>query len=186
MGFHDSRQRSSAMTATHTMNSTVANAPVLYLALDLGMREWKLAFTVGLGQKPRLKTIAARSTSSLVLEIKAAKRRFGLPEDAAVICCYEAGRDGFWLHRFLLAHGVQNIVVDSASIEVNRRKRRAKSDRLDAGKLVAMQMRWHNGEPKVWSVVHPPSAGDEDCRQLHRELMALKSERTSHSNAIKG
>ncbi len=69
---------------------------------------------------------------SLILEIRAAKKRFGLPEDAQVVCCYEAGRDGFWPHRFLLAHGVQNQVVDSSSIEVNRRQRRAKSDRLDA------------------------------------------------------
>ena len=109
------------MTATHTTDSTVTNAPVLYLALDLGTRDWKLAFTVGLGQKPRLKTITARSTTALMGQIKAAKKRFGLPEDAPVISCFEAGRDGFWLHRFFLAHGVQNQVVDSSSIEVNRR-----------------------------------------------------------------
>jgi len=121
-----------------------------------------------------------------VAEIVAAKVRFGLPDDAKVISCYEAGRDGFWIHRFLLAQDVANIVVDSASIEVNRRKRRAKSDRLDAVKLVTMLVRWCNGETKVWSVVRPPSAEDEDHRQLHRELIALKAERTAHSNAIKG
>jgi transposase len=120
------------MTATHSTNCTVSSAPVLYLALDLGASSWKLAFSVGLGQKPRIKTITARSTLSLVFEIKAAKKRFGLPEDAPVVCCYEAGRDGFWLHRFLLDQGVQNQVVDSSSIEVNRRRRRAKSDSLDA------------------------------------------------------
>ena len=159
---------------------------MLYLALDLGTGNWKLAFTVGLGQKPRLKTIAARSTLSLVLEIKAAKRRFGLPEDAPVPCCYEAGRDGFWLHRFLLAHGVQNQVVDSSSIEVNRRQRRAKSDRLDAVTLVEMINRLHNGEHKVWSVVHAPSVEQEAQRQLHREMIKLKAERTAQSNSIKG
>ena len=174
------------MTATHTTNSTVSHAPVLYLALDLGTRDWKLAFTVGLGQKPRLKTITARSTLSLVLEIKAAKRRFGLPEDAPVICCYEAGRDGFWLHRFLLDQGVQNQVVDSSSIEVNRRQRRAKSDRLDAVKLVQMLIRWHNGEHKVWSVVHAPTVAEEDARQLHREMIKLKAERTAQGNSING
>jgi transposase len=174
------------MTATHEQNSTLPTGPVLYFSLDLGWNTWKLAFTNGPGQKPRIRTIRARNLEALLAEIRSAKARFKLPEGAKAISCYEAGRDGFWLHRILLAHGIENIVVDSASIEVNRRKRRAKSDRLDAGKLVAMQMRWHNGEPKVWSVVHPPSAGDEDCRQLHRELMALKSERTSHSNAIKG
>jgi transposase len=159
---------------------------VLYLALDLGLRDWKLASTVGLGQQPRLKTISARSTTALVGQIKAAKKRFGLPDDAAVLCCYEAGRDGFWLHRFLLAHGVQNQVVDSSSIEVNRRQRRAKSDRLDAVKLVQMLIRWYNGERRVWSVVHVPSLEQEDARQLHREMIKLKTERTAQANSIKG
>jgi len=103
-----------------------------------------------------------------------------------VLCCYEAGRDGFWLHRFLLAHGVQNQVVDSSSIEVNRRQRRAKSDRLDAVKFVEMLIRWHNGEHKVRSVVHAPSVEQEDQRQLHREMIKLKAERTAQSNSIKG
>src|SRR3954468_15601690 len=84
------------MTATHNTNGTAFSAPVLHLALDLGASTWKLAFSVGLGQKPRIKTITARSTLSLVFEIKAAKKRFGLSEDAPVVCCYEAGRDGFW------------------------------------------------------------------------------------------
>jgi len=174
------------MTATHTQDSTVPTAPVLYLSHELGWRVWKLAFTVGAGQKPRLRNISARDLEALLTEVTAAKVRFGLPQDAKVISCYEARRDGFWLHRFLLAHDVEDIVVDSASIEVNRRKRRAKSDRLDAVKLVAMLVRWQYGENKVWSVVRPPSAEDEDHRQLHRELIALKAERTAHSNAIKG
>jgi len=156
------------------------------MALELSSSTWKLAFTVGLGQKPRLKTVTARSTIGLLFEIEAAKKRFGLPEDAPVLSCYEAGRDGFWLHRFLLAHGIQNVVVDSSSIEVNRRQRRAKSDGLDAVKLVEMLMRWHNGEHKVWKTVHVPSVAEEDQRQLHRELIKLKSERTAVSNSIKG
>ena len=174
------------MTATHSTNCTFSNAPVLYLALDLGWREWKLAFTTGLGQPPRLKTINARSTTALLGQIKAAKKRFGLPEDAPVVCCYEAGRDGFWLHRFLLVQGIQNLVVDSSSIEVNRRQRRAKSDRLDAVKLVQQLIRWHNGEKKVWSVVHVPTVEQEDQRQLHRELIKLKADQTAQGNSIKG
>jgi transposase len=174
------------MTATHKPDCTVASAPVLYMALELSSGTWKLAFTVGLGQKPRLKTVTARSTVGLLFEIKAAKKRFGLSEDTPVLSCYEAGRDGFWLHRFLLAHGVQNQVVDSASIEVNRRQRRAKSDGLDAVKLVEMLIRWHNGERKVWKLVRVPSVAEEDQRQLHRELIELKSERTAVSNSIKG
>src|SRR5262249_28013648 len=156
------------MTATHTQDSTVPTAPVLYLALELSWNTWKLAFTIGRGQKPRLRTIAARNHAALLDEIEAAKKRFGLPAHTPVISCYEAGRDGFWMDRFLRSHGIQNIVVDSASIEVSRRKRRAKSDRLDAEKLLDMLMRWHNGEKKVWAVVHVPTVEVEDGRQLHR------------------
>jgi transposase len=174
------------MTATHEWNSTAPSTSVLYLAFDLGWKTWKLAFTTGLGQKPRLRTIAARNIMSLLSEIKAAKKRFGLPPDTPVASCYEAGRDGFWLHRFLLAQRFENLVVDSASIEVNRRKRRAKSDRLDAVKLVEMLIRWCNGERKVWAIVHVPEVADEDHRHLHRELIVLKAERTAHVNAIKG
>jgi transposase len=174
------------MTATHVTDSTAAAAPVLYLAFELGWTSWKLAFTVGAGQKPRLRSITARDLNTLVIEIHKAKQRFGLPEATPVISCYEAGRDGFWLHRYLAHQGIENLVVDAASIEVNRRRRRAKSDRLDATKLVGMLIRWHLGEKKLWGVVHVPTVADEDRRQLHRELIALKAQRTEHTNRIKG
>jgi transposase len=119
-------------------------------------------------------------------EIRAAKKRFGLSEDAPVRSCYEAGRDGFWLHRYLVSKGIENLVVDSASIEVNRRARRAKTDRLDAGKLVSMLIRYHCGEKKVWSVVHVPSVEAEDQRHLHRQMSKFKADRTRHTNRIKG
>ena len=103
--------------------------------------------------------IIARDLNTLVIvEVKTrTSEAFGLPEDAQVVCCYEAGRDGFWLHRFLLDQGVQNQVVDSSSIEVNRRRRWAKSDNLDTVKLVEILIRWHNGERKVWSTVYVPT-----------------------------
>jgi transposase len=121
----------------------------------------------------------------LLREIAKAKRRFGLPEDAAVVSCYEAGRDGFWLHRWLTAQGIANAIVDSASIEVNRRQRRAKCDRLDAAKLLTMLLRFHAGEHKVWSVVQVPDVAEEQRRQLHRELLAVQDERTRHVSRIK-
>lgn len=170
---------------THMTNDTTISSK-LYLALELSHAEWKLGFTIGLGQAPRLRRLKARNREGLKREIQLAKERFGLPRAAAVFSCYEAGRDGFWLHRFLEANGVNNLVVDSASIEVNRRFRRAKTDRLDVGKLLNMLVRYHQGEPKVWSVVHVPSIEAEDQRQLHRELMALKREQTHHINRIKG
>src|SRR5206468_10408527 len=91
---------------------------------------------------------------------------------------FRSGRDGFWLHRYLTSSGIANVVVDSSSIEVNRRLRRAKSDALDARKLLGMLLRYHAGERAVWSVVRVPTAGEEDRRQPHRELRTLKQERT--------
>jgi transposase len=174
------------MSATHAVHCTQTAAPALYVAFELSWTNWKMAFTIGAGQPPRIRTVPARCASLVLNEIKKAKLRFGLPNSAPVVSCYEAGRDGFWIHRFLTHEKVQNIVVDSASIEVSRRKRRAKSDRLDAVKLVSMLIRWHNGEKKVWSVVHVPTVADEDRRQLHRELIELKAERTGLLNRIKG
>jgi transposase len=102
-----------------------------------------------------------------------------------VVSCYEAGRDGFWLHRALLKIGVENQIVDSSSIEVNRRKRQAKSDRLDAGKLVSMLFRWLFGDTRVWRVVRAPTSEEEDRRQLHRELLTTKRDRNRVTNRIK-
>ncbi len=174
------------MSATHVHDSTSETAPKLYLALELGGTSWNLAFTTAMAQKPRLKTIPARDLDSLKREIHRANGRFSLPEITTVVSCYEAGRDGFWLHRYLDKEGIANIVVDGASIEVNRRARRAKSDSLDVAKLLTMLIRYHGGEHKLWSVVRIPSPEDEDRRQLHRELISLKDERTEHSNRIKG
>jgi transposase len=172
------------MTTTRDVQSSTSG-PRLHLAFELSWSQWKLAFTIGHGQPARLRTIAARDLAGLLREIAKAKGRFGLPADAAVVSCYEAGRDGFWLHRWLTSQGIANVIVDSASIEVNRRRRRAKSDRLDATKLVSMLVRYHAGETKVWSVVRVPQPADEDRRHLHRELIAVQDERTEHVNRIK-
>jgi transposase len=128
----------------------------------------------------------AGEVERLQQESARAKQRLSLPEEARVVSCYEAGRDGFWLHRYLVAHGIQNHVIDSASIEVNRRQRRAKTDRLDVRKLLTMLLRHSAGEKKVWSVVRVPSVEEEDRRQLHRELTTAKQDRTRIMNRIKG
>jgi len=158
----------------------------LHLALDLGNTQWKLAFATGHAHAPRLRTMPARDLGQLAAEITAAKARFGLSADAPVVSCYEAGRDGFWVHRALTAMNVRSHVVDSASIQENRRARQAKSDRLDATALVRLLLRHTAGEHGVWSVVHVPSPEDEDRRHLHRELFTLTRERTRLVNRIKG
>jgi transposase len=160
--------------------------PVLYLAFELSKEKWKLAFSIGLGQNPRRRTIDAGDLSALVHEIGLAKKRFRLPATARVRSCYEAGRDGFWLDRYLLKTGVENLIVDSSSIEVSRRARRAKTDRLDARKLLNMLIRYHSGDRKVWRVVHVPSVEAEDMRHLHRQLSTRKVDRTRHISRIKG
>ncbi|HXL07932.1 MAG TPA: IS110 family transposase [Gemmatimonadales bacterium] len=161
-------------------------ALTLAVAFELGKSEWRLACTPGLDHLPLVRTIAARDLVALEAELARAKAHFGLPAHAAVRSCYEAGRDGFWLHRYLRARGVANDVVDSSSIEVNRRARRAKSDRLDACKLVTMLLRADAGEPRVWSVVRVPSVTDEDRRQPHRELLFVRRDRARLTNRVKG
>ena len=171
--------------ATHHANGNTTEA-ILFVAFELSEKTWKLGFTTGPGQKPRERSMPARDHERVLDEIAQAKRRLGLPETAPVVSCYEAGREGFWLHRFLLAQGSTNHVVDSSSIEVNRRRRRAKSDGLDVRKLLSMLMRYEQGERQVWQVVKVPSVEAEDQRHLHRDLETLKRERASTTTRIKG
>jgi transposase len=173
------------MNQTTRQREFKGSPEVLYLAFDLGRKEWKLAFTVGRGEKARLRTLAAGDLRGVEQEIERARHRWGVAPESRVVSCYEAGRDGFWLHRFLLSLGVSNVVVDSSSIEVNRRARRAKTDRLDAQKLLKLLVRHDLGEEdRVWSVVHVPSVEQEADRQLHRDWEELKQERTLHRNRI--
>jgi len=172
--------------ATRHNEYTGKTSQELYVAFELGVDEWKLGFITDLGAKPRVRVMPARDLKRLAREIATAKQWFGLPVTTLVRSCYEAGRDGFWLHRHLTSTGMDNRVVDSSSIEVNRRQRRAKSDGLDVRKLLAMLVRYHAGESKVWSVVRVPTVDEEDRRQLHRELRTLKKERARVTNRIQG
>ena len=155
----------------------------LYMAMELSDKKWKLAFSDG--SKERLKVIDSGEIADLWKEIANAKEKFCLDEDTQVISCYEAGRDGFWIHRYLLNKGIENNVIDPASVEVDRRKRRRKTDRLDAKKLLMSLMRYMWGDKQACSIVRVPSVKDEDERQLLRELESLKKERTRHSNRIR-
>ena len=175
-----------ASLRSYSKQTMFPSETVLYLALELSCESWKLGFSTGPGSSLRRREVAARDIPALVREIAAAKRKARLSADAPVKSCYEAGRDGFWLHRALAAQGVENVVIDSSSIEVNRRARRAKSDGLDVVKLLSLLLRHAAGEPRVFSVVQVPTPAQEDARQLHRELQTLKEEGTGHVNRIKG
>jgi transposase len=163
--------------ATHGTEGNAA-APVLYMALELSDKTWRLALSDG--AKRRQVSVPAADLAQLACAVAKAKERFGLPGSARVLSCYEAGRDGFWLHRHLASVGIENEVVDAASIEVSRRLRHVKTDRLDGDRLLAKLIRHHAGERGGWSVVRVPSVEEEDARHLHRELERLKRERLAH------
>jgi transposase len=169
-------------TALRGQDTTIVGR--LYVAFELGDRSWKLSLGDGV-RAPSRCTVAAGDTTAVLMAIAKARARCHLAADAPVRSCYEAGRDGFWLHRWLSAQGIVNLVVDPASIEVNRRARRAKTDRLDSDKLLSMLMRYYGGERRVWAIARIPTPEQEDERRVHRELGRLRQERTAHSNRIR-
>jgi transposase len=171
---------------TETTRSPECSALPLYLAFELGSTKWTLAFTTSAAQRPRIRSIVAGDLTELQREIDRARDRCGVPRSAPVRSCYEAGRDGFWLHRWLVAHGVANVVVDSSSIEVKRRARWAKTDRLDVGKLLSLLLRWTAGEPKVWSVVQVPTPEAEAARQVTREIETVRRDRMRLRSRLQG
>jgi transposase len=165
------------------MQPTTKQDETLYLALELSKKSWKLAFSAG-GQKVRTTTVAGGSVADVLRATTAAKAKFGLAAKCRVLSCYEAGRDGFWIDRALSEAGFTNLVVDAASIEVDRRQRRAKTDRLDATKLVHQLVR-HDERGDRMRAVRVPTPEEEDARRPHRELDRLKTERGAHQARIR-
>lgn len=164
--------------------STTAQADSLFMSIELSNKKWKLAFSNR--EKLRYVNVVAGDQKDLRSKIELSKKKLGLPADCPVWSCYEAGRDGFWIHRRLTQMGMQNLVVDPASIEVKRRKKHLKTDRLDAEKLVRMLMRYIlHKEKTVWRTAVVPTEQQEDERRLHREGERLKKERTAHLNRIR-
>jgi transposase len=175
------------MTATIRRFDPTVLRDILCISFELGEGTWKLSFTSGFGEQLFRRRLRSRDREALLRAIGVMKDHFDLPGDAHVVSCYEAGREGFWLHRFLEAHGIENLVVDSSSIEVSRRKRRAKTDRLDGESLLDLLLRHLAGSrKKVWSVVRVPTVEEEDRRHLHRELQSAKRDRTRVTNRMKG
>jgi transposase len=160
------------------------NESVLFVAFELGKSSWKMAMTTGFAVPPWVRTVEAGDLPAIDAVLQRARERWGLAATVRVSSCYEAGRDGFWIHRALVSRGVDNRVVDSSSIEVNRRTRRAKSDRLDAVKLVRLLARVCAGDRGAWSEVRVPSAAAEAARHRSRERTTLTAEQTALQNQI--
>lgn len=172
-------------TTVTAQDQRSASQRVLMLAFELGEDGWLLGFSTGFGQPVLRRKVASRDRKAVLRAIEWARGRLGC-ERRRVVSCYEAGRDGFWLHRWLAAEGIENLLIDSSSIEVNRRRKRAKTDRLDVTKLLGLLARHRAGERDAFSIVSVPSAEEEDLRQLGRELKLLKKDRTRVSHRMKG
>ena len=170
------------MDTTRAMQGYRADE-ALYMALESSARKWLLVFSDG--ARRRHVAVAAWDRQAVQQQIALAKARFHLAPSAPVLSCYEAGRDGFSIHRWLSSIGVINRVVDPASIEVPQRAKRVKTDRIDGEKLLDMLIRAYRGERGVWREVHVPTVEQEDRRRVHRERERLKKEATRGSNAIK-
>lgn len=160
----------------------------IYVALELSKSRWLVGFHTPLADKVSRYSVDGGDSGALLDRIgrvrEQAERRLERP--VRVICCYEAGYDGFWLHRLLCANGIENQVMDPASLPVNRRARRAKTDRIDLAALLRALMAWHRGERQVCRMVRVPSPEQEDRRRRSRERERLVKERVQHIARIKG
>jgi transposase len=160
----------------------------VHVAFELSKNTWKVGILLPGSAKHSRYAIAggdlAELTKLLALARERAERSSGKP--VRLLSCYEAGYDGHWLHRWLMDQGVINYEIDPSSIEVSRRARRAKTDRIDLEKLMRTFLAHLRGEPRACSIVHVPSVEDEDRKRRNRERDRLKKERTAHGNRIKG
>jgi transposase len=179
------------------MEAQVVNAPSVashdetvrcLLAIELSKKSWIVAVNTPLSDKISRYTLKPCDGKELLDLCERIRTRVAREtgKRVEIVSCYEAGYDGFWLHRLLEAHGIRNYVIDPASLQVNRRARQAKTDHIDTERMLRSLMAYLRGEPKVWSVVRVPSVAEEDDRRLHRERDRLINERIQHVNRIKG
>jgi transposase len=167
---------------------STASANTLHCALELSKKSWLLAIQFPDREQPSLYPIAGGDAERLMAKLAAARDRWAKTSGALpmITLCYEVGYDAFWLARFLKARGIECLVIDPGSLQVSRRGRRVKTDRVDVKTLLRTLIAWCRGERHVWSLVRIPSIDEEDLRRSHRERSRLVRERTAHINRIKG
>ena len=178
----------SVTSATAVATTARANDITLYASLELSKSKWVVTIN-NPGSEKFSKHVVEGGDGADLIELLSrsmakAEQRYGVQVKAIVI--QEAGLDGFWIYRLLLANGIESHVVDAASIAVNRRHRRAKTDAIDGETLLRTLMAWARGERRVCSMVRAPSREDEDRRRLTRERGTLLKERIQHTNRVRG
>jgi transposase len=178
------------MKSSHHIDPPAAGAKdgTLYVAFELSKSKWLIGIVLSGESKMSRHVVDGGDTAAVwqLISKKRAQAEKKLGRPVRVVSCYEAGFDGFWLDRWLAEQGIENRVLDPSSIELPRRARQAKTDRLDLERLMRVLIRHEGGEPRVCSVVRPPSPEQEDARRLSRERDRLVGERTAHGNRIKG
>jgi transposase len=168
--------------------SSVATDPI-FVAIEMSRSKWVVGTHVPTSTKVGIHAVDWGDVDALLqlftrLRLRAADATG--TADAPILCCYEAGYEGFWLYRRLTAVGVRVLVIDPSSLLINRRAKRAKTDRIDAKAMIRALMAYTRGEDQVLSAVHVPSVGQEDQRRLVRERQGLVYDCTAHTNRIRG
>ena len=161
----------------------------IFVSLELSRRTWLItSMSPGGGEKMSKHSVPASDVSGLLRRFAELRRKAAARtgRDFPIIVIQEAGLDGFWIHRVLQSEGIESHVVDAASILTSRRRRRAKTDRVDGETLVRTLMAYKRGEPRVCSMARAPTPQEEDRRRVCRERRTLVGERVTHVNRIKG
>jgi transposase len=178
------------------LSKNASSTPPLYMALELDNSRWQIGFSTAMAQPMRARSVVAGDVSSLQQEIsRAIARLFPQSPPGEIVSCYEAGRDGFWIHRLLTEQGhpldaglasipIHNVIVDASSMSITRQARRAKTDSIDRAALLRHLIRWNEGETHVWRVIRVPSRENENARLLDREIETLTQDRTRERNRI--
>ena len=176
------------MSRHHDGAPVEAQDATILVVFELSKSKWLMGVTAPGSDKLSRYAVDGGDVAAVRARLEEARAKAEAQTGAPVriVSAYEAGYDGFWLHRWLHDAGAQNRVLDPASIAVNRRARRAKTDRLDLDQLMRVLAAHERGEPKVCSLARPPTVEEEDARRRTRERGRLVSERTGHTNRIKG
>src|SRR6266566_3571005 len=174
-------RRTKMTNLDHTDTPASVDYATIFLAFELSKAKWMLGVILPGSKKLSRHTITGGDVAALAARLAEWRRKAALcGKPVRILSCYEAGFDGHWLHRWLTDQGVINHEIDPASIQVSRRMRRAKTDRIDLEQLMRTLLAYLRGEPRVCSVVHVPAVEDEDRKRRNRERERMLKERTAH------
>jgi transposase len=175
------------MQASTVDTPTAGHNGTIFVAVELSQKTWLVTLHSPDRDRISRHKLEGGDYAGLLALIEKIRARAAekLGRAPRVVSCYEAGYDGFWLHRLLQAAGITNFVFDAASIAVEQRSRRAKTDRIDGELMLRTLMAYLRGEPRVVRIVRVPSVAEEDARRASRERDRLVKEQTAHSNRIK-